>query len=245
MIEAIALREGNFYVSKEKDFIPLVPDSPNGLKVAVQPFLIKIDTGHVLLDAGLGTQDDNGLLLHQRLQQAGVAAEDIDAILLSHLHKDHVSGLGFWKTGVFQLNFPNAKIYVQSREFYYALKQVENPSYSREILEALKNLSEVVWMSDDHGAISDNISYEVTGGHSPFHQVFWIKDGNKTYFYGADNLPQKGYFDLNIAYKTDYDGESAKNDRQTWRQRAEDEHWRVLFYHDMGETIVQYGDHPG
>lgn len=59
--------------------------------------------------------------------------------MVSHLHKDHIEGIGYFVNGSFVQNFPNAKIYIQEREIDFALEQINNPSYVFEILNQLKN----------------------------------------------------------------------------------------------------------
>ncbi|MGJ1242627.1 hypothetical protein [Sphingobacterium siyangense] len=83
--------------------------------------------------------------------------------------------------------------------------------------------------------------YSVTGGHTPYHQVFWIKEDGETAFYGADNLPQMGYLNYQIAFKTDYDGKKAMEKRIIWKQRAQEEQWKILLYHDIENEIIRLG----
>jgi hypothetical protein len=89
----------------------------------------------------------------------------------------------------FHCNFPEAAIYIQKRELDFALQQHGNPSYNHSLLQKLHLLPNIVWMNDDKGLISEEISFEVTGGHSPYHQSFLIRSGRETVFYGAENLP--------------------------------------------------------
>ncbi|MFV0198208.1 hypothetical protein OBK01_08345 [Empedobacter falsenii] len=42
-------------------------------------------------------------------------------------------------------------------------------------------------MNENQGQISNQVEFELTGGHVPFQQVFWIKENDETVFYGADN----------------------------------------------------------
>ena len=240
MAQVFPIQEGHFSVSSDKEFRVLTSSSPAGLKVAVQPFLIKFDEELILLDAGLGWQVNGELILHRELKYNGLPPTAITKIVLSHLHKDHVGGLGTWQAGVFKLNFPQASIYVQAREFDFAVQQHDNPAYDQEILEAFKHLPEIIWMNDDAGWITPDLCYQVTGGHSPFHQVFWITDGEHAIFYAGDNLPQQVYFQLDIAYKTDYDGKSAERDRLHWKQRVAKEGWTILFYHDLENPMMTY-----
>lgn len=240
-MKIIPLQYGVFRVSKEKEFTPkhapLQPGEERFLTMAICPFLIELPNQLVLLDAGLGIAESDEPVILKLIKEAGYNPSDIDAILLSHLHKDHIAGLGYFKDGGFVQNFPDATIYYQQREMEYGLTQTESHSFDIPVLKALAALPNVVLMNEGNGGLGDYITYEVTGGHSPYHQVFWIREGNDTAFYGADNLPQRAYLKFHIAYKTDYDGKKAMEDRVKWEQDAKENNWQVLLYHDTHSVI--------
>lgn len=240
-MKVIPLKEGNYAVNKIKEFT-LLQEGMNieYSKMAVQPFLIITDKDFILLDTGLHLTHHHHPLILQILEKENIRPEQITKVLLSHLHKDHLDGIGQVDAHAFHCNFPDATIYIQKRELDFALQQKENPSYNHHLLEKLHLLPNIVWMNEDNGKISDEISFEVTGGHSPFHQSFWIRVNGETVFYGADNLPLKSYLKMPTAYKTDYDGKRAKELRVQWEKLAIAEHWMVLFYHDMKTPVVQF-----
>lgn len=237
-MQIIPLNEGIFTVTKTKDFTPILRKDvetadPSLLKMAICPFLIILPDDIILLDAGLDLAKEGKPKTIQLIEDAGYTAGQVTKVLLSHLHKDHIEGLGrFTDTGFVQ-NFPNAKIYFQQRELDYALQQTESHSFNLDYVKILSELPNIVSMDDDNGTIGNYITYEVTGGHSPFHQVFWIKEADTIAFFGADNLPQKSYLKFHIAYKSDNDGKKAMELRQAWEKQAKDENWTVLFYHDF------------
>lgn len=240
-MEIIALQEGNYVVSGDKEF-KLINEFPldSGLKMAIQPFLIVTQNDCILLDLGLGFNKDGKPLIHNLLQSHTILPEQITKVLVSHFHKDHIGGIGYFDGVTFIQNFPNAKIYMQSRELDFALEQKQSPSYNFEILNQLKSLPNVVMLDDDNGKITNEISYEVSAGHTPFHQVFWIKENDKIAFYGADDLPQEAYLKMHVAYKTDYDGKRAMESRKKWEQEAKEQHWKVLLYHDMKTPVLEF-----
>ncbi|WP_127126221.1 MBL fold metallo-hydrolase [Pseudoflavitalea rhizosphaerae] len=240
-MKIIPIKEGNYAVNKKKEFTLLKEgDKIEYSKMAIQPFLVVTENDHILLDTGLHFSHLQEPLIFQSLQKENIQPEQITKVLLSHLHKDHADGLGQVNEHSFHCNFPAAQIYIQQRELDFALQQHQNPSYNIPLLEKLHLLPNIVWMNDDKGQITDEISFEVTGGHSPFHQSFRIRANGETAFYGADNLPLKSYLKMPIAYKTDYDGKKAKELRLQWEKSAIAEHWFVLFYHDMKTPVVQF-----
>jgi len=240
-MEIIALQEGNYVANSKKEF-QLLTDGSNdsGLKMAIQPFVVITDNDVILLDFGLGFVNNGVPFIYEILRKNNIEPQQITKVLVSHLHKDHIEGIGYFENGNLVQNFPNATIYIQKREIDFALEQINNPSYVPEILNQLEKLPNVELLNADSGQITNEIFYEVSAGHTQFHQVFWIKADDEIVFYGADDLPQKIYWSMHVAYKTDFDGKRARESRKKWEQQAKDENWKVLFYHDMKEPILEF-----
>jgi glyoxylase-like metal-dependent hydrolase (beta-lactamase superfamily II) len=246
-ITVTALKEGFFTVDKAKKFTPLETEAEIAAAIAqkattvcVQPFLIQQGDTYVLVDTGLGQIQSGQPQVVQLLAENGVSPDQVSIVLLSHLHKDHTNGLGYFEGEEFVMNFPNAKIYLQEKELEFARSQDGNPSYIMSALNALGQHDNVVRLQEAEGWINDFIKFEVVGGHTPFHQVFWFGEGDNVVFYGGDNLPMYGYLKYPVAYKNDYDGKKALSLRKEWETRAGQEHWEVLFYHDKKAPIRRF-----
>lgn len=238
----IAIQLGNFKVNSDKTFEKISSnDSAKGIVMAIQPFLIPMSDGYHMLDTGIEaiTPDGENLLLNN-LDKAGVKPQDIRAIYISHLHKDHVGGLSYLENKKRVFPFENAVIYIHKKAYEFAISQTAHSSYDNEALQRLKTLSNVCWLSEIQGAITDEVSYLVTSGHTPYHLVFWFRLENEIVFFGGDDLPTEGYFKKNIAYKIDFDGVKAKDLRKKWKENAIQENWTVLFYHDFQNPVVKY-----
>jgi glyoxylase-like metal-dependent hydrolase (beta-lactamase superfamily II) len=242
-MKIIPLKEGNFSASKTKDFTLLTEenfDKVGGIKMSVQPFLIITENDYVLLDAGIGWKNESGTtVISEILKRENIHPDQITKLLLSHLHKDHIEGAVTVTDNDFEATFPNAQIYIQKRELDFAMENKGNPSFDFTILEQLIQLPDIIWMDEDQGQITDEISYEVVGGHTPFMQVFWIKENGETAFYGADDLPQASYLKYHVAYKSDFDGRKAMELRLKWEKEAKENHWKVLLYHDLERAVIE------
>lgn len=242
-MKIIPLKEGNFSASKTKDFTLLTDenfDTVKGIKMSVQPFLIITANDYILLDAGIGWKNAEGkTVISELLEKEDIKPEQITKLLLSHLHKDHIDGSIIRNGNDFQPAFPNAEIYIQKRELAFAMENKGNPSFDFDTLEKLISLPNIVWMSEDQGEIASGISFEVVGGHTPFMQVFWIRENGEIVFYGADDLPQESYLKYHLAYKSDSDGRKAMELRLKWQKEAADEQWKILLYHDLAKAVIQ------
>ncbi|SUX43304.1 MBL fold metallo-hydrolase [Chryseobacterium indoltheticum] len=240
-MKIIPIKEGNFIADQSKNFKILEGNQDSkGIKMSIQPFLIITENDYILLDTCVGWKNNEGeLIINEVLEKENVQNTQITKVLLSHLHKDHINGTLVRTDSGFESNFPNAKIYIQKRELDFAFESRGNPSFDFEILEALIQQPNIVWMDDDQGKIDNEIYYEVVGGHTPFLQVFKIIENNEIAFYGADNLPQESYLKYHVTYKSDFDGKKAMQLRIKWQKEAIENNWKILLYHDLEKSILQ------
>jgi glyoxylase-like metal-dependent hydrolase (beta-lactamase superfamily II) len=245
-MKIIPLSEGTFTIDKTKLFVPFdeaahnLQDRPAGsLLVEIQPFLIITQKDILLIDTGLGFEKNGRLQLHQNIMDTGIDPSAITKVLMSHLHKDHAGGVGVEREGLGgRLAFPTATYYVQQSELVFAFEK-GFPSYITEELTCLQNSSQVVLL-DGNGIIDDYISYEITGAHSPHHQVFWIKENDEIIFFGGDDAPQLQQMKHRFVAKYDFDGKKAMELRREWWEKGQQEKWTFLFYHDVKNPVWKF-----
>lgn len=158
-------------------------------------------------------------------------------MLMSHLHKDHSGGIGIEREGLGRrLSFPNATFYVQQQELAFAFGK-GSASYLENELLSLQNAEQLVLLNGK-GVIDEYIHHEITGAHSMYHQVIWIKEEGETIFFGGDDASQLQQMKHKFAAKYDYDGKKAMNLRQEWWEQGQQEHWTFLFYHDVKNPFI-------
>lgn len=241
----IPLSEGSFTIDKTKVFLPfnegtdqLQGRSTGSLLVQVQPFLIITSKDVLLLDTGLGFSINGTLQIHQNLKNKNIDPASITKVLLTHLHKDHAGGVSLAdRVGNVSLAFPQATYYIQKQEVDYAI-EIGFPSYMMEELGILQNNQKVELLHGD-GTIDNYIRYQLAGGHSPYHQVYWITENNETIFFGGDNAPTYHQMKSKVVAKYDFDGKKSMEMRQQWWQQGLQEQWTFLFYHDIETPFIK------
>ena len=240
-MKIIPLSEGAFTVDKTKVFLPFdkVHDdmkqrAAGSLLVEVQPFAVVADNDIIVLDTGLGFTNNDGVLqIHMNLLNNGIDPAAVTKVLLSHLRKDHAGGICIHgKTQDDVLSFPNATYYVSKKEMEYAVEKGK-PSYHPEDFDFLRSSSNLVMLEENEGGINNNIHFEISGGHCPYHTAFWIRENKETVFFGGDVAPQLQQMKSRFVAKYDYDGKKSMELRSQWWEKSKNEHWTLLFYHDI------------
>lgn len=235
-MQVYTLYEGSYSVDASKKFIPFNPevdhpkDRPASLFIHVQPFLVKMGNELLLFDTGLGYSDTQGrLVIHENIRKAGFNPNDVSMVLMSHLHFDHSGGMIREVNGKTELSFPHATYVMQRGEWESAFSS-QSSSYRIEIFEFLQRNAQLVLL-EGSGQLTDQISYELTGAHTPFHQVFLLDDGIDKVFFGGDVLPEPEELLRKFIAKYDFDGRKAMELREEFGKKAALENWQCLFYH--------------
>jgi glyoxylase-like metal-dependent hydrolase (beta-lactamase superfamily II) len=243
-LKATALYEGSYSVDVSKKFMPFDPaihnskDRPASLFIYVQPFIIKTSNDLIVVDTGLGYKNaEEKSILHENIRKAGFRHEDVTLVLMSHLHFDHAGGMVIENDGNLELSFPNAEYVIQRGEWESAYSKPSS-SYKTEIFDVLQRSNSVHFV-EGSGQLNAEISYELTGGHCEFHQVFLIKEDEDIIFYGGDILPEPEQLLRKFMAKYDLDGRKSMELRIEYGNRAAAENWTCLFYHAKTQAIAK------
>jgi len=179
----------------------LPPDDANRVPMSMRPLIVRSGSTTLIIDAGCGDKMDpksaqiykldRRYHLDHALAEAGIAVEDIDIALASHLHFDHVGGFtALDKSGKLVPRFPNARYIAHRAEWEDATHPHERnrASYLQENFVPLKDAG-VLTLVDDGAEIIPGVKYRRSGGHTPNHQVVMIESRGKTAVFTADMYP--------------------------------------------------------
>jgi SagB-type dehydrogenase family enzyme len=140
---------------------------PDGtFPMEVNAFLVRTPDKTILIDAGLGQN------LSPNLNSLDIPAEQIDVILMTHLHGDHIGGL--LRDG--KPAFPNADMYLSKAEYDYWIKSDNKQAVN--VLSAYKDKLKL-FVPEELGSKKANLFPGFQGiaayGHTPGHTAYLIE----------------------------------------------------------------------
>jgi len=232
------------------------PDEKNRITNDTNCLLVRKDGRNILVDTGYGdkmTDRDrsiygmSGSTILESLAARGVSAEDIDLVILSHLHFDHAGGATRMdEEGRAVPAFPNARYVVQKGEWedalndYGTMKTTYRPENYRPLMD-----QGVLTLLEGDTEIEEGVRVEVTGGHTRYHQLVKVESGDTRAAYAGDILPMTTHLraPYNMAYDLfPYDTMTAK---MGLLRQAADEGWLMVWDHDANVSsgrIIGEGD---
>lgn len=169
----------------------------NYIDIPFTTFLI-VHHGHkYLIDTGFA---DNGPPTTGKtianLAAAGYKPEDIDHVLISHFHGDHINGLKYKND---DWVYPKAKIHVPAPEHAFWTDPAKMSAAPEALKGAFANVQKVFaglpadrLVKFEPGAeVVPGVGSLAAFGHTPGHTAFTAKSGGKTFIYVADttNIP--------------------------------------------------------
>ncbi|OVE75736.1 hypothetical protein BVX97_03575 [bacterium E08(2017)] len=227
------------------------PDDMNRVKMASNCLLVQNDDKTVLIDAGIspfmdpkiadryGIQGSTNELI-ENLAAEGISCDEVDYVILTHVHFDHIGGLmPVWpdiKEPDSELHFKNAIIVLNKRQFERAFQPHprDRASYFGDILTRIKDCGRLMLLDDGEQIpeLESFITIETSDGHTPGLMMPLVKDGDDTIFYPSDLISGAPWVHLPIVTGLDRAPEQLIDEKRTYLDRAIEGDWVVVFDHD-------------
>ncbi len=213
--------------------------------------LIEIGDRRILVDSGIGNgrftdkqRRNYGIreesFIKADLAKNGLSPDDIDYILMTHLHFDHASGLAEGEAGAERSVFKNAKIYASAVEW----EEMKNPNIrSRNTYweQNWKPVKEQVTTFTGRVEVIPGVTLIHTGGHSDGHSIIVIEHEGETLIHLADLMPTHAH--QNVLWVLAYDDYPLDSiaAKQKWQAFAAERDAWYLFYHDYKYRALKWG----
>jgi glyoxylase-like metal-dependent hydrolase (beta-lactamase superfamily II) len=165
-------------------------------ELPVQCILVRAPGRTVLVDAGgyEADYDHSGRVgyrpppdLLTRLAEIGVAPEDVDDVVITHLHGDHFNGLTTARDGGYRLAFPNATGHVGARDWEAprVREALANPSSLESRTLGVVNQAGRLNPVDGNRELGSGIAIVAAPGETPGHQILRVEaEGGTLYCVG-------------------------------------------------------------
>lgn len=227
----------------------IIPDELNRIQMSLRVVLIQTKNKNILIDTGIGDYhpekfnqqfaiNESSSPLENILQkELGISPKDITDIILTHLHFDHVGGLGIGNEGTTPL-FPKAKLHLHKDHLTYAQNPTIRDSgsfqseYFLPLINYYKEKNKLNLLTEEMGEIlidnGEQINYKTSQGHTPFmiHPIF------DNYIYMADLVPMSHH--INLPWVMGYDIEPGLTTvyKKNFYDGIIEEGFTMIFEHD-------------
>ena len=223
------------------------PDERNYVRAGLNSLLIRTEhprTGkqNVLVETGMGNKLSERMVkfygqpaqLLANLAAGGIAPEDIDIVINTHLHFDHCG----WntmrdKSGKIVATFTRAKYYAPEGEWQYARKPSERDaiSYLPENYDPLVESGQMMLLKGGEEIIS-GISVKTFPGHTAHMQAVIVESGGRTACYISDLIPTTAHIDITWGMGFDLYPLQTIESKKQYYAKAIAEKWLTVFTHD-------------
>ncbi len=228
----------------------VTPDEQNRLETGLNSLLVRTGKKNILIETGIGNKLSEKMVhiykqpakLLDNLHAAGVAPEDIDIVINTHLHFDHCGWNTVRRGDRLVATFPKAKYYVQQKEWEHGRLQLERDavSYMSPNYDPLLETGQMVLLNGDVELLP-GISVKVFPGHTANMQAVIIESGGesggggndkKTACYISDLIATSHHLDVTWVMAFDLFPLETIESRKKYYAQAIPEKWLTVFTHD-------------
>lgn len=222
----------------------------NLIELTADPILIQYMGKNVLIDTGLGNGKYDAKMkrnlgvraessVREDLKLLNLEPEDIDFVLMTHLHSDHSAGLTRWQEGTLVSVFSNATIYASEIEW----DEMRNPNIRSKSTYWKENWEPIVGQVKTFNkqiTVLPGIKMIHTGGHSDGHAIIKLTQKDETILHMADLMPTHAHQNpLWVLAYDDYPMDSIAA-KEALMKEALEAGYLFSFYHDAVYRLIQW-----
>jgi glyoxylase-like metal-dependent hydrolase (beta-lactamase superfamily II) len=221
------------------------PDEKNRIRLGLNVLLVRTGKDNIIVDTGCGEGLSPKLAeihsfkgrygLRESLRELGLDFADISIVIPSHLHFDHAGGMTLEANGKHIPAFPNARYYVQKKEYeeWRFTNERTRGGYRSVYCNSIKEAGQLELLEGE-SVIADGIRCFPTPGHTEGHQSVLVEpeDGQGVLFVG-DVGPTR--YNIPLAWSTGNDVLPLVHlevKRNLWK-KAVDKNWTLVFPHEV------------
>jgi glyoxylase-like metal-dependent hydrolase (beta-lactamase superfamily II) len=220
-------------------------DEMNRIELALRLILIKTDEKIILIDTGIG--DYHGDKFDQRfavvggisplehaLAEINLLPSDITDLIISHLHFDHVGGIGKMVDGKMEPVLKNAMVHLHLKHYEYSHHPTDRDGgsfhfeYFKPVLDWYGEHNQLHFVDGMEGDILPGLKFKCSMGHTPY----LLHAYDDKFIYMADLIPTSNH--VNIPWVMGYDISPGVTtlDKKHFLQFIEEKHLTIIFEHD-------------
>ena len=190
-IELIPLSDGTaklpqrFYVGLDFDSHQELLAEDGRVHIPIGCYVLRTGDTTVLLDAGMGPREvswGSGGALPSELAAHGITPEDIDIVVASHLHTDHIGWLAHNDAPF----FPNATIRYGHADWDEFVTAADADDHTRTVMEVVADAGRLEPIDGDMVALAPGLTARATPGHTLGHYCLVVSSGDERAFLLGD-----------------------------------------------------------
>jgi glyoxylase-like metal-dependent hydrolase (beta-lactamase superfamily II) len=224
------------------------PDEQNRIPLQTNCLLLQDGSTNVLIETGFGgkwSDKERGFYDIERrtivdaLREIGIAPQQIDHVIVTHLHFDHAAGLTTLdSSGRVVPTFPKADVTVQQSEWEDALanRSTMTRTYLRDHLEPIADRVRPI---NGESEVLPGVTVWPMPGHTWGQQAVRFHDAHGVVAFCGDVLPTVNH--VGLPFSLAYDMEpytSMQSKRELYRRTIEGD-WRLALDHEPGHAVVR------